>query len=54
MNAASPNRAKPGWPVFTLRQDALTGPLGRARLAQGAVLGLAHALSLERHGIFQT
>ena len=49
MNAASPNRAKPGWPVFTLRQDALTGPLGRARLAQGTVLGLAHALGLERH-----
>ena len=27
MNAASPNRAKPGWPVFTLRRDALTGDL---------------------------
>ena len=41
--------AQPGWPVFTLRQDALTGPLSRARLAQGTVLGLAHALGLERH-----
>jgi Fic family protein len=50
MGVASPYIwAKPGWPVFTLRQDALTGPLGRARLAQGTVLGLAHALGLERH-----
>ena len=50
MNLASPYIwAKPGWPVFTLRQDALTGPLGRARLAQGTVQGLAHALGLERH-----
>src|SRR5665647_2783933 len=50
MDADSPYLwAKPGWPVFTLRQDALTGPLGRARLAQGTVLGLAHALGLERH-----
>ena len=41
--------AKPGWPAFTVRQDALTEPLGRARLAQGTVLGLAHGLGLERH-----
>ena len=40
---------QPGWPVFTFRQDALTQPLGRARLAQGTVLGLAHALGLLRH-----
>ena len=50
MDLASPYIwAKPGWPAFTFRQDALTGPLGRARLAQGIVLGLAHALALERH-----
>lgn len=50
MTAATPYIwAKPGWPAFTVRQDALTGPLGRARLAQGTVLGLAHALGLEHH-----
>ena len=41
--------AKPGWPALTCRQDALTGPLSRARLAQGTVLGLAHALGLVHH-----
>ncbi|OGA03123.1 MAG: hypothetical protein A3H35_15980 [Betaproteobacteria bacterium RIFCSPLOWO2_02_FULL_62_17] len=41
--------AKPGWPVLTFRQEALTGPLSRARFAQGTVLGLAHALGLEHH-----
>src|SRR5258707_908276 len=46
--------AKPGWPGFTFRQDALTGPLSRARLAQGTVLGLAHAIGLASHpGILQ-
>ncbi|MSQ72920.1 MAG: Fic family protein [Betaproteobacteria bacterium] len=40
---------KPGWPAFTLHQEALIEPLGRARLAQGTALGLAHALGLERH-----
>ncbi|MFM9970610.1 MAG: Fic family protein [Burkholderiales bacterium] len=40
---------KPGWPAFTLRHEALTEPLARARLAQGTALGLAHALGLERH-----
>lgn len=38
-----------GWPALTFRQDILTGPLSRARLAQGTVLGLAHALGLDRH-----
>jgi len=41
--------ALPGWPGFTFRQDALAEPLSRARLAQGTVLGLAHALGLVRH-----
>ena len=41
--------AQPGWPAFTFRQDALAEPLGRARLAQGKVLGLAHALGLDSH-----
>lgn len=41
--------AQPDWPAFTFRQDALTEPLSRARLAQGTVLGLAHALGLVRH-----
>lgn len=41
--------ARPGWPAFTFRHDALTEPLSRARLAQGTVLGLAHALGLVRH-----
>lgn len=46
--------AKPGWPAFRVRQDALTGPLSRARLAQGTVLGLAHAIGLADHpGILQ-
>ena len=50
MNAAYPYIwAKPGWPAFTVRQDALTGPLSRARLAQGTVIGLAHALGLAQH-----
>lgn len=38
--------AQPDWPALTLRADALTGPLSRARLAQGVVQGLAHALGL--------
>lgn len=38
--------AKPGWPAFNVHQDALTGPLSRARLAQGTLLGLAHAIGL--------
>ena len=41
--------AQPDWPAFTFRQDALAEPLGRARLAQGKVLGLAHALGLDSH-----
>ena len=41
--------ALPDWPGFTFRQDALAEPLSRARLAQGTVLGLAHALGLVRH-----
>jgi Fic family protein len=41
--------AQPGWPNFTVRAEALAEPLGRARLAQGIVLGLAHALGLESH-----
>ena len=41
--------AKPGWPAFTLRQDALANPLSRARLAQGTVLGLAQAIGLAHH-----
>ena len=38
--------AQPGWPALTFRQDALAVPLSRARLAQGMVQGLAHALGL--------
>lgn len=46
--------ARPGWPVFSFRQAALTGPLGRARLAQGTVLGLAQAIGLvDRPGILE-
>ena len=41
--------ARPGWPVFSFRQEALTGPLSRARLAQGTVLGLAQAIGLVDH-----
>ncbi len=41
--------AQPGWPDFTVRAEALAEPLGRARLAQGTVLGLAQALGLESH-----
>ena len=41
--------AQPGWPAVTFRHDALAEPLGRARLAQGTVLGLAHALGLDSH-----
>lgn len=41
--------AQPGWPDFLVRTEALAEPLGRARLAQGTVLGLAHALGLESH-----
>jgi Fic family protein len=41
--------AQPGWPDFTVRAEALAEPLGSARLAQGTVLGLAHALGLESH-----
>ena len=51
MAASAPSYiwAQPGWPAFTFRQDALAEPLGRARLAQGTVLGLAHALGLDSH-----
>ena len=38
--------AQPGWPALTVREQALTGPLSRGRLAQGVVQGLAHALGL--------
>ena len=41
--------AQPSWPDFTVRAEALAEPLGHARLAQGTVLGLAHALGLESH-----
>lgn len=41
--------SNPGWPLFTFRKEALTGPLGNARLAQGTVLGLAHAIGLASH-----
>ena len=41
--------SKSGWPAFTFREEALTGPLGSARLAQGTVLGLAHAIGLSSH-----
>ena len=37
------------WPDFVVRQAALTGPLARARLAQGIVLGLSRAIGLSRH-----
>jgi Fic family protein len=51
MAASSPKYvwAHPGWPAFTVRAEALAEPLGRARLAQGTVLGLAHALGLDSH-----
>ena len=39
----------PGWPALTFRQDALTGPLSRARLAQGTLSGLAQAIGLQSH-----
>lgn len=41
--------ARPGWPAFTFRHDALAAPLSRARLAQGTLLGMAHALGLNNH-----
>lgn len=41
--------SRPTWPSFTFRAEALTGPLGNARLAQGTVLGLAHAIGLQEH-----
>ena len=41
--------AKPGWPVFTFRENALAVPLSRARLAQGKVLGLAHGIGLTHY-----
>ncbi len=41
--------AQPGWPAFRYRQEALAGALGNARLAQGTVLGLAHAIGLSSH-----
>ena len=40
---------QPGWPAFTFSQAALTDALGRARLAQGTVHGLAQAIGLAHH-----
>ena len=33
-----------GWPALTWDANAVTAPLGQARLAQGAMLGLAGGL----------
>lgn len=41
--------SQPGWPAFTFSQAALTDTLGRARLAQGTVHGLAQAIGLAHH-----
>ncbi len=40
---------QPDWPAFTFRRAELAEPLSRARLAQGTLQGLAHALGLEHH-----
>jgi len=45
--------AKPGRPVLMLRQDALTGPLSRARLADlraDVVTGLYGPIDLAKYG----
>ncbi len=49
MDVSSYIWAKPGWPDLTFRRDVLAGPLSSARLAQGKVLGLAHAIGLASH-----
>ena len=41
--------SQPDWPAFTFSQAALTDALGRARLAQGTVHGLAQAIGLAHH-----
>ena len=41
--------SRPDWPAFIFSQAALTDALGRARLAQGTVHGLAQAIGLAHH-----
>lgn len=43
----------PRWPALTWQANALTGPLARARLAQGRMLGLAGSLGLAELGDLQ-